>query len=101
VKDLKMVLPENLNNSNFHLFVIKTKTRDALQSFLKTQGVPSLIHFPITIPDQPMFSDEYKNIEISMARKLVGEVLSLPCHPYMNEDEVDYVSNKIIEFFNK
>jgi len=100
-KDLEIVLPENLNDSNFHLFVIKTKKRDALQSFLKGQGIPSLIHFPIAIPDQPMFGDSYKNLEISSARKLVKEVLSLPCHPYMNEGEVDYISNKIIEFFQK
>jgi dTDP-4-amino-4,6-dideoxygalactose transaminase len=72
-----------------------------LQAFLKGQGIPSLIHYPITIPDQPVFGDKYKSLEISTAQKLVNEVLSLPCHPYMKNDEVDYVSGKIIEFFKK
>jgi dTDP-4-amino-4,6-dideoxygalactose transaminase len=99
-KGLELVLPKNLDDSNFHLFVVKTKKRDTLQSFLKSQGIPSLVHYPISIPDQPMFGNRYKNLEISTARKLVSEVLSLPCHPYMNVDEVDYVSNKTIEFFS-
>jgi len=99
VKGLKFVLPEDLNDSNFHLFVVKTDRRDELQSFLKSQGIPSLVHYPITIPDQPMFKGKYDSLEISIARKLVNEVLSLPCHPYMNEKDVDYVSDKIKEFF--
>lgn len=101
VKGLEIVLPENIEDSNFHLFVIKTKKRDALQNFLKTQGVPSLIHYPIAIPDQPMFGKKYQNLKISEARKLVNEVLSLPCHPFMSNEDVDYVSGKIIEFFRK
>ncbi len=101
VKGLEIVLPENIEDSNFHLFVIKTDRRDELQGFLKSQGIPSLIHYPITIPDQPMFNDKYKSLEIGTARKLVNEVLSLPCHPYMKNDEVDYVSEKVIEFFHK
>ena len=101
VKGLELVLPNKIDDSNFHLFVIKTDRRDELQIFLKEQGIPSLVHYPITIPDQPMFKDKYKSLEISTARKLVNEVLSLPCHPYMKNDEVDYVSEKIINYFSK
>lgn len=100
IKGLELILPSKLTDSNFHLFVIKTKQRDSLQSFLKSQGIPSLIHYPITIPDQPMFGKKYKNNKINIARNLVEEVLSLPCHPYMNDGDVDYILNKIIEFFN-
>jgi dTDP-4-amino-4,6-dideoxygalactose transaminase len=101
IDGLELVLPDNLEDSNFHLFVIKTSKRDALQDFLKSQGIPSLIHYPITIPDQPMFGKKYKKMKITTARKLVSEVLSIPCHPYMSNNDVDYVSGKIIEFFRK
>lgn len=99
IKEIELVLPENIDDSNFHLFVIKTDKRDELQSYLKDQGVPSLVHYPITIPDQPLFGNKYKDIKTNMARKLAKEVLSLPCNPYLEMNEVDCVSDKIKEFF--
>lgn len=99
VDGIKIVLPGKLNDSNFHLFVIRTKERDTLKDYLAKNGVPSLVHYPLTIPDQPVFRKEYKNLKITEARKMVAEVLSLPCHPFMKLSEVDYVSGKIIEFF--
>lgn len=101
VKGLNLVLPNNIDDSNFHLFAIKTNKRDELQSFLKSQGIPSLVHYPITIPDQPMFKRKYENLKIDNARKFVKETLSLPCNPFMKTEDVDYVSEKIIEFFKK
>ena len=101
INGLDLVLPNNIEDSNFHLFVVKTEKRDALQSFLKTQGIPSLIHYPIAIPDQPMFGKKYENLEIDVARKFVTQVLSIQCHPYLSNEDVDYISDKILEFFRK
>jgi dTDP-4-amino-4,6-dideoxygalactose transaminase len=99
IKNIGIVLPERLDDSVFHLFVVKISKRDDLKKYLAEQGVPSLIHYPIAIPDQPMFDGKYKHLKIPVARKFVKEILSLPCHPFMGEKDVDYVSNKIIEFF--
>jgi len=101
VNGLELVLPDNINDSNFHLFVIKTDKRGGLQSFLKSQGIPSLIHYPITIPDQPMFKNKYRNLNITVARKLINEVLSIPCHVFMSFEEVDYISFKIEEYLTE
>jgi dTDP-4-amino-4,6-dideoxygalactose transaminase len=98
-REIEIVLPEKVEDSNFHLFVIKTNKRDGLQKYLKENGIPSLIHFPVTIPDQPMFGGKYKKLNIPVARRFVREILSLPCHPYLDNKEVDYISNKIIAFF--
>lgn len=99
VKGLELILPDNLEDSNYHLFVIKTSKRDALQSFLKSQGIPTLIHYPIAIPDQPMFENKYINLDIQVARKFVKNILSLPCHPFMDVLEVDYICSKIKRFY--
>jgi len=98
VKGINIILPLRVNDSNFHLFVVRTKKRDELKKYLSEHGVPTLIHFPTTIPDQPIFGKKYKNLEIPEARAIVNEVLSLPCHPFMKITEVDYVSDKIKEF---
>lgn len=101
LKDIKLVLPTNFDDSNFHLFVIKTNKRDELKKYLSENGIPSLIHYPVTIPDQPMFGDKYEKIKIPVARKFVTETLSLPCHPYLKSENVDYISDKIKDFFQK
>jgi dTDP-4-amino-4,6-dideoxygalactose transaminase len=99
VKGLEIILPERPDDSNYHLFVIRVKNRDGLQKYLTDKGIPTLIHYPIAIPDQPLFAKKYDSLEIPEARGFVKEILSLPCHPFLNNDEVDYISEKIIHFF--
>lgn len=99
ITEIHMILPKTIKDSNFHLFVIRIKKRETLKAYLAKHGIPSLIHYPVTIPDQPMFNNKYKNLAISKARFFVDEVLSLPCHPFMKLSEVDYVSDTIKEFF--
>lgn len=100
VINLRMILPEKIEDSVFHLFVVKTKKRDELKDFLYKSGIQSLVHYPITIPDQPLFENKYKNLKIPVARRFVKEVLSLPCYPFLKNSEVKYVTEKITKFFN-
>ena len=101
IKNVEIVLPEKFDDSIFHLFVIKTKKRDGLKKYLADNGITSLIHYPITIPDQPMFKGKYKSLNIPVARKFVNEILSLPCYPFMNLEDVDYLCQKIVGFYKK
>lgn len=97
-KGIEIVLPEKFDDSIFHLFVIKTKKRDELKKYLAENGIPSLIHYPITIPDQPMFKGKYKNLDIPVARKFVNQILSLPCHSFLTLEDVGYIINELDGF---
>jgi len=99
IPQVKIVISQKVEDSNFHLFVIKTGKRDKLKEYLFERGIPSLIHFPATIPDQPLFGNKYKTLKIPVARKFVKEILSLPCHPFMKLSEVDFVTDTIDKFF--
>lgn len=101
VGDVSLVLPENIDYSNFHIFVIRSSKRDQLKDYLYKSGIQSLIHYPITIPDQPVFQGKYRALKIPKSRKFVKEILSLPCYPSMSYTDVGYVSNKIVEFFHE
>lgn len=98
VKDMEIILPNNIDDSIFHLFVIKTNKRDQLKKYLADNGIPSLVHYPITIPDQPMFKGKYIKLDIPVARKFVNEILSLPCNPFIAFDEVDYITKHLKTF---
>ncbi len=96
------LLSENTNAvSNIHLFVVRTQQRDQLQAYLLNEGIETLVHYPQTIPDQPLFKKKYKDLIIPEARKLCQEVLSLPCHPAMTTNQVEVICNKITTYFRK
>lgn len=94
------IVTDDLPNSNFHLFVIRTKKRDKLQQFLAKNGIETLIHYPTIIPNQPIFANLYKKQNFINAKNLSSEVLSLPCHPNLTLNEVDTVCEKISQFFH-
>ncbi len=74
----------------FHLFVIRTARRDALQAHLGERDVQTLIHYPIPIHQQRAYAD-WKPGELTLTETLAAEVLSLPISPVLTDDEVDEV----------
>ena len=79
----------------WHLFVIRHKRRDALAQYLKDNGVGTLIHYPVA----PADSEAYAGVRSEpLARRLAGEVLSLPLSPHHSPSEVEYVAGKVREF---
>lgn len=80
----------------WHLFVIRTERRDEFQKYLNDNGIGTTIHYPI-----PMHMQEaYKELAISegslpLAEKISAEVISLPMWYGMEDEEINYVIEKI------
>ena len=72
--------------------------RDGLQSYLKQHGVPSMIYYQKPMHEQKAFDGIEQYDDFSITAKLCETVLSLPMHPYMQDDEMELVVEKIIEF---
>ncbi len=67
---------------------IKSKDRDKIASYLNSKGIPTAIHYPTPIPFQPALKGfNFKKDMFPNAQKAASEVLSLPMHPYLTEDE--------------
>ena len=80
----------------YHLFVVRVPTtdrdtRDGLQASLATRGVETLIHYPIPIPRQPALAGT-DPAACPLASQVCDEILSLPLHPGMTDDDVDRVA---------
>lgn len=99
IADIKIVLPSNFEDSNFHLFVIRTAKREELKEFLIKRKIPALIHYPKIIPDQVFLKNTFKDLNLPVSRRFVKEILSLPCHPFMNYDQIDRIASEIFRFF--
>jgi dTDP-4-amino-4,6-dideoxygalactose transaminase len=84
----------------YHLFVVRSGRRPALQGHLSAQGVESLVHYPFPIPDQPAFASTGPH-ECDEARRACNEVLSLPLHPSMGDEDVDLAAAAVRSFTTK
>ena len=83
----------------YHLYVIRTKQRDALQVHLQQHGVGTAIHYPIPIHLQPFYAGNgYRRGQFPVAEQLADEVLSLPMFPELTREQVQYVAGQIREF---
>lgn len=81
----------------WHLYVIRSKQRDAIKEYLASEGIDTVIHYPIPPHQQKCYRRQYsKNLPI--ADQLAGEVLSLPMSPVLSDDEVCYVASCIKGF---
>jgi dTDP-4-amino-4,6-dideoxygalactose transaminase len=81
----------------WHLYVVRCKQREELKSYLETQGVATVIHYPLAPHQQSCYS-EYKTEHLPLAELLANEVLSLPMSPLLDAVQVGYVAEKIISF---
>ncbi len=92
IKNDKIVLPfyDVSANHVFHLFVIRTESRNELQEYLKEKGIETLIHYPIP-PHQQKALAAFNSLSFPLTEKIHREVLSLPMSPLLKEVEVSYI----------
>jgi dTDP-4-amino-4,6-dideoxygalactose transaminase len=79
----------------YHLFVVRHKQRDKLQSYLLDHGIQTLIHYPIPVHLQKAYMVPVK---LSVTEKICTEILSLPVNPWLKENEVAIICKFINKF---
>ena len=84
--------------SNYNLFVVTTPQRNRLRSYLLSQGVPVLVHYPVPLNHQKAFS-EFNPQACPNAELLCSRVLSLPIHPFLSSGDVECVIDAVRSFF--
>lgn len=85
--------------SAWHLYVVKTPKRDALQKYMAEQGIGSLIHYPTAPHLQGAYASlGYTRGDFPVAEALQDQVLSLPISPVMTDEEVARVIAACNEF---
>jgi dTDP-4-amino-4,6-dideoxygalactose transaminase len=98
----QITLPRVISTSEpvWHLFVVRSTNRDALQCHLQAEGISTLIHYPIP----PHRSVAYAKLAIArdlfpITETLSGELLSLPIWSQMDSKNVETVSQTVAHFF--
>jgi dTDP-4-amino-4,6-dideoxygalactose transaminase len=96
----KIILPQlNINNESdnvWHLFVIRSKKRTELQTYLSQNGIQTLIHYPIPAYKQNCYKElNDTNFDCDYIH---NEILSIPISPVMADDEINHVSDSLNKF---
>ena len=76
------------NRSAYAQFTIRIQNRSAVQTALKEAGIPTAVHYPIPLNKQPAVASD---AVLPVGDLVAEEVLSLPMHPYMTQEQVQQV----------
>ena len=80
----------------WHLYVIRTQKRDALQQSLTETGIGTLIHYPVPPHRSGAYSDEdWAPGEFPISENLAATVLSLPMGPHLTASQVAAVTDEL------
>lgn len=99
-----LVLPRLASGAahSYHLYVIRTSKRDNLKAFLEQNGISTMIHYPIPPHLQEAYEFlDHKKGDFPIAEEIADTCLSLPIWPGMTFEQVEYVTLKIRQFFEK
>ncbi len=101
----QLQIPKRMSYSThvFHQYTLKVKDgrRDELKEYLAEQGIPSMIYYPIPLYKQEAFKPFTKVTNLPITEQLCKEVISLPIHTEMTVEDVKFVSDAVLSFFNK
>ncbi|WP_353779124.1 aminotransferase class I/II-fold pyridoxal phosphate-dependent enzyme [Winogradskyella sp. 3972H.M.0a.05] len=87
----------------FHQYTLKIKgaDRDALVKHLNENGIPCGVYYPIPLHRQKAYLDErYNEDDFVVTNRLVDEVISLPMHTELDDEQIDFITSKVLDFVN-
>ncbi len=100
---LKIPARDKASTHVFHQYTIKVETgeRDRLKEFLATKNIPSVVYYPVAQHLQKAYEAfGYKEGSFPVSEQLCKQVLSLPIHTQMKEDDLVYICGHVKAYFN-
>ena len=85
----------------YHQYTLRiiNADRDALVQYLNKKGIPCGVYYPIPLHLQKAYkSDRYKETDFVVTNQVVNEVISLPMHTELTDDQIDLITNEILTF---
>ncbi len=91
------------NSHVFHQYTLKVKgvDRDALAKHLNENDIPCGVYYPIPLHKQKAYLDKrYNEDDFKVTNQLVKEVISLPMHTELDDEQIEYMTSTVIKFIN-
>lgn len=88
----------------YHQYTLRITNgkRDELVKFLNENGIPCGVYYPIPLHSQKAYADEkYNEEDFAVTNQLVKEVISLPMHTELDDEQIAFITSKVKEFINQ
>jgi UDP-2-acetamido-2-deoxy-ribo-hexuluronate aminotransferase len=96
------IIPPSIMDGNTHVYAqytvrVPANQRDEIRAKLKERGIPTGVYYPACFHEQPVFEHlGYKWGDFPESERASREVLSLPMHPWLTDNEIEFVVRKIV-----
>jgi UDP-2-acetamido-2-deoxy-ribo-hexuluronate aminotransferase len=99
----EIIIPEQSKFSThiYHQYTLRISNgkRDALKQHLESNGIPIMIYYPVPLHLQKVFGNlNYKTGNLPISEQLCSEVLSLPMHTELSDDQLEFITTEIKNF---
>jgi perosamine synthetase len=97
-----LTLPHIVQNHVFHQYAVEVYAakRPRLQDYLSERGIDTAIHYPVIIPQQPIYRRQYKDEKFPVSLHTSRKILSLPCNNVITDVEIKEISENIVDFLS-
>lgn len=88
----------------FHQYTLQITNgkRDALHKHLLEKGIPNAIYYPVALHSQKAYADKkYREDDFLVTNELIKTVISLPMHTELDEEQLTYITETVIDFIDK
>lgn len=87
----------------FHQYTLRILNgkRNELQAFLAEKEIPAMIYYPVALRKQKAYFQESNDVDFVNTDKLLDQVISLPMHTELDEEQLKYITDSVLEFMNK
>jgi len=87
----------------FHQYTLRITNgkRNELQKYLTEKEIPAMIYYPVALRKQKAYYQESDPADFVNTDKLLDEVISLPMHTELDEEQLKYITDSVLEFFDK
>lgn len=97
-----ILTPKRAENSThvFHQYTLRILNgkRDELQKFLTEKEIPAMIYYPVALRKQKAYYQDSNNADFVNTDKLLDQVISLPMHTELDEEQLKFIADAVLEF---
>lgn len=99
-----ILVPARSENSShvFHQYTLRVTSgkRNELREYLAQKEIPAMIYYPVALRKQKAYFQESNEEDFVNTDRLLNEVISLPMHTELDEEQLKYICDSVLEFFN-
>ncbi len=95
--EIPKIYPDVKHSWHQYTILVKDGTRDELRNYLKEKGISSMVHYPKVLNEHPAFA--HVGGEFSSSKMLTKEILCLPVHSGLTNEDIMYICDSIKSFY--